>query len=41
MYDSVSGQLFYDDDGAGAHDKVLIATLTTHRTLTSSDIQVI
>jgi Ca2+-binding RTX toxin-like protein len=38
LYDTDSGQLFYDADGSGAGAKVLIATLTNLPTLTSADI---
>lgn len=40
-YSTSTGQLFYDNDGTGAHAKVLIATLTTHPTLSAADILVI
>ena len=33
--------LFYDNDGDGAHAQVLIATLTGNPTLANTDIQVI
>lgn len=41
IYNSTNGNLYYDDDGTGAHAKILIATLTGHPTLTNADIQVI
>ncbi len=41
IYNSATGELFYDDDGNGVHAKVLIATLSTHPTLTNADIQVV
>lgn len=41
IYNSATGQLYYDSDGNGAHAKVLIATLTGHPTLVASDIAVI
>jgi Ca2+-binding RTX toxin-like protein len=41
IYDSATGRLYYDDDGNGAHAKVLIATLTAQPSLTISDLLVI
>jgi Ca2+-binding RTX toxin-like protein len=38
LYDTDSGQLFYDADGTGAALKVLVVTLTTKPVLTSADI---
>jgi len=38
LYDTDSGQLFYDADGSGTGAKVLIATLQGLPTLTSADI---
>lgn len=41
IYDKKSGQLFYDDDGIGAHSQHLVATLTNHVTITASDFLII
>ena len=41
IYNQGTGQLFYDDDGNGAHAKQLIATLDGHPVLTVADILVI
>ena len=38
LYDTDSGQLFYDADASGAGARVLIATLTALPALTSADI---
>jgi serralysin len=38
LYDTDSGELFYDADGSGAGAKVLVAVLTTLPALTSADI---
>jgi cysteinyl-tRNA synthetase len=37
IYDKKSGNLYYDDDGNGAHAQHLIATLTNHIALSNKD----
>ena len=41
VYNSATGQLFYDADGSGAGAAVLFATLQGHPALAASDFQVI
>jgi hypothetical protein len=41
IYNTTTGQLFYDDDGSGAHAAQLVATLQGTPTLAASDIAVI
>jgi Ca2+-binding RTX toxin-like protein len=41
VYNTSTGQLYYDDDGAGAHAAQLVATLDGGATLAASDISVI
>jgi hypothetical protein len=41
IYNSRTGALYYDADGAGGSAKLLIATLATHPALSASDIQII
>ena len=41
IYDSATGQLFYDADGAGGNAAVLFATLDGHPALAASDFMVI
>ncbi|MCW5667952.1 MAG: calcium-binding protein [Piscinibacter sp.] len=41
VYDSASGQLFYDADGSGAGAQVLFATVTAGTALTASDFVIV
>jgi Ca2+-binding RTX toxin-like protein len=41
IYNPADGKLYFDNDGNGAHAKVLIATLDDHLNVTASDIVVI
>lgn len=41
VYNSATGQLFYDSDGSGAGAAVLFATLQTGLGLAASDFEVI
>jgi len=41
LYDSASGNLYFDADGNGAGDAILFATLQSHPTIVASDIVVI
>ena len=41
VFNTSTGQLYYDDDGSGAHAAQLVATLTGGATLAASDISVI
>jgi serralysin len=41
IYDSATGNLFYDADGNGAGAAVLFANLQTHPVIAASDFQVI
>jgi serralysin len=41
IYDSATGNLYYDADGNGAGAAMLFATLSNHPTLAASDIVVI
>jgi hypothetical protein len=41
IYDPATGQLYYDADGSGGGQKVLIATMTTGLSVTASDFLVI
>jgi Ca2+-binding RTX toxin-like protein len=41
VYNSSTGQLYYDADGSGAGAAQLIATLTTHPAVAAADISVI
>jgi len=41
IYDSATGNLYYDSDGSGGAAQVLFATLQGHPTLIAGDFQVI
>jgi Ca2+-binding RTX toxin-like protein len=41
VYNTTTGQLFYDDDGSGAHAAQLVATLQGAPTLAATDLSVI
>jgi hypothetical protein len=41
LYDTDSGNLYYDNDGNGAHTKVLVATLAGDPALVSGDLKII
>ena len=41
LYDTDSGQLFYDADGSGAGARVLFATVTAGSTLTAADVWIV
>lgn len=41
IYNQVTGALYYDADGTGASQQVLVATLTTHPAITKADIVII
>lgn len=40
IYDKSTGELYYDDDGNGAHKKHLIATFLDEPDITASDIEI-
>lgn len=40
LYDTATGELFYDPDGSGFDPALLVATLTGHPLLTAADILV-
>ena len=41
VYNSATGSLYYDDDGAGGHAQVLIAILSNHAAISAGDIHLI
>lgn len=41
IYNQTTGALYYDADGTGASQQVLVATLTTHPAITKADIVII
>lgn len=40
LYEATSGRIFYDSDGSGATQRILIAVLDTHPTLSAADFVV-
>ena len=38
IYDQASGSMWYDDDGVGAHAKVLVATFANNAAVVAGDI---
>lgn len=40
IFDRASGQLWFDEDGTGAADQVLVATFEQNAMVTSADIEI-